>query len=121
MKKSSFKTTRIPALDSKGNKRNDHSVIYPITAEALAASAMSAWIEEAKKDCPTVVEPGFYTSKQIQEALGRNIDHVSRWLRQKKKEGVVEMKMFTIANGSRFKPTPHYRLKNRSLPIRPRV
>jgi hypothetical protein len=75
--------------------------------------ALARWCEvlAAGSATPEEVPPGWFTIVQLSAARGRNESTVGRHVRSMVESGLAEKKVFSIVNGGRVRPVPHYRLK----------
>jgi hypothetical protein len=80
-----------------------------LTAEQIEASAWAAALSApAAQD---VIPPGWFTTKQLADKLGRPRPTMGRLLAEAVAAGRCEVQRFRVTTGSVTRPVPHYRLK----------
>jgi hypothetical protein len=80
-----------------------------VTAEQLEASAWAAAL--ATPVIEDTVPPGWLTSRQLAEKLGKGESTISRLLLLAVKEGRAIKQDFRLSTGAGVRPVPHYCLK----------
>ena len=80
-----------------------------LTAEQIEESAWAAAL--APSIVQDVVPPGWFTTKQLADKLGKPRPTMTRLLAEAVAAGRCEVQHFRATTGSVTRPVPHYRLK----------
>jgi hypothetical protein len=80
-----------------------------LTAEQIEEAA---WAAALRAPAVTdVIPPGWFTTKQLADKLGRPRPTMARLLADAVAAGRCEVQRFRVTTGSVTRPVPHYRLK----------
>lgn len=80
-----------------------------VTAEQLNASAWAAAL--ASPLVPDKVPPGWHTSRELRQRLGKSESRMHELLRAAVDAGKCERKEYRVISGGVTRPVPHYKLK----------